>query len=281
MRSGIATAFTASRSTTSAAFSHSPPAGRAHRRHAGPGRWGGRAADEFEFRTPAGGQVPRALSLIRAAGTARSPRVQPLIKAALRRCVHAAASAHAGRKASGRVGARCGECRAASGSGKRELAALAGAASRHRRRHHRSGRTRPGGHPGARGDGVRARCLRGGVRQRIAGDRVRHRPGTSAAHGERQPVHRHHHRSAVPRTSRREPAVRCRAVALPFGVDAGSFALSAALLATLPRRPQLNTEHAPLRTAVAEGLRWLRGHRLLRALALLLGVKHSATSLAT
>jgi MFS family permease len=55
-------------------------------------------------------------------------------------------------------------------------------------------------------------------------------------------------------------------------VDAGSFALSAALLATLPRRPQLNTEHAPLRTAVAEGLRWLRGHRLLRALALLLGV---------
>jgi MFS family permease len=62
------------------------------------------------------------------------------------------------------------------------------------------------------------------------------------------------------------------AVALPFGVDAGSFALSAALLATLPRRPQLTTEHAPLRTAVAEGLRWLRGHRLLRALALLLGV---------
>jgi MFS family permease len=56
------------------------------------------------------------------------------------------------------------------------------------------------------------------------------------------------------------------AVALPFGVDAGSFALSAALLATLPRRPQLTTEHTSLRTAVAEGLRWLR------ALALLLGV---------
>lgn len=78
------------------------------------------------------------------------------------------------------------------------------------------------------------------------------------------------------------------AVALPFGMDAGSFALSAALLATLPRptprptprprrgrwlgRGREQTEHPPMRTAIADGLRWLAGHRLLRTLALLLGV---------
>lgn len=62
------------------------------------------------------------------------------------------------------------------------------------------------------------------------------------------------------------------AVALPFGLDAASFALSAALLATLPRRRRTRTEHPPLRTAIADGLRWLTGHRLLRTLALLLGV---------
>jgi len=61
-------------------------------------------------------------------------------------------------------------------------------------------------------------------------------------------------------------------VALPFGLDAGSFALSAALLATLPRRPHRHIEHPPIRTAVAEGLHWLTAHRLLRTLALLLGV---------
>ncbi len=62
------------------------------------------------------------------------------------------------------------------------------------------------------------------------------------------------------------------AVALPFGMDAGSFALSAALLATLPRRRRGPTEHPPIGTAIAAGLRWLAAHRLLRTLALLLGV---------
>jgi predicted MFS family arabinose efflux permease len=62
------------------------------------------------------------------------------------------------------------------------------------------------------------------------------------------------------------------AVALPFGMDAGSFALSAALLATLPRRRRQQTEHLPMRTAIADGLRWLTRHRLLRTLAVLLGV---------
>jgi MFS family permease len=62
------------------------------------------------------------------------------------------------------------------------------------------------------------------------------------------------------------------AVALPFGMDAATFALSAALLATLPRRRAARTAPPPIRTAIADGLRWLRGHRLLRTLALLLGV---------
>ncbi|WP_250907502.1 MFS transporter [Nonomuraea sp. NEAU-A123] len=64
------------------------------------------------------------------------------------------------------------------------------------------------------------------------------------------------------------------AVALPFGVDAASFALSAALLATLPRRRRRREriDHPPMRTAIADGLRWLARHRLLRTLAVLLGV---------
>ncbi|MEO3875289.1 MFS transporter [Nonomuraea sp. B12E4] len=62
------------------------------------------------------------------------------------------------------------------------------------------------------------------------------------------------------------------AVALPFGVDAASFVLSAALLATLPRRRRERIEHPPMRMAIAAGLRWLARHRLLRTLAILLGV---------
>lgn len=62
------------------------------------------------------------------------------------------------------------------------------------------------------------------------------------------------------------------AVALPFGVDAASFALSAALLATLPRRGRERTKPPPMRTAIADGLRWLIRHELLRTLAVLLGV---------
>jgi hypothetical protein len=61
------------------------------------------------------------------------------------------------------------------------------------------------------------------------------------------------------------------AVALPFGVDAGSFALSAGLLATLPRRPRAAAAKPPVRNAIADGLRWLGRHRLLRTLAWLLG----------
>lgn len=62
------------------------------------------------------------------------------------------------------------------------------------------------------------------------------------------------------------------AAALPFGVDAVSFAVSAVLLATLPRRPLPQVAQPPIRVAVVEGVRWLARHRLLRALAGLLAV---------
>jgi MFS family permease len=64
------------------------------------------------------------------------------------------------------------------------------------------------------------------------------------------------------------------AVGLPFGMDAASFAISAALLATLPRTRRAAVRHPPMRSAIAEGLRYLTGNRLLRTLALLLGVNN-------
>lgn len=60
--------------------------------------------------------------------------------------------------------------------------------------------------------------------------------------------------------------------ALPFVLDAVTFAMSAGLLATLPRARRVPADHQPMRAAIATGLRWLTGHRLLRTLALLLGV---------
>jgi MFS family permease len=66
------------------------------------------------------------------------------------------------------------------------------------------------------------------------------------------------------------------AVAVPFLLDAGTFAAAAALILALrgrfrPERP----EGAPPTTLVAEireGLRWLWNHRLIRTLAIMLGV---------
>lgn len=58
------------------------------------------------------------------------------------------------------------------------------------------------------------------------------------------------------------------AAALPFGMDAATFVVSAVLLSTLPRRSRPATEHRP----IAAGLRWLARHRLLRTLAILLGI---------
>ncbi len=58
------------------------------------------------------------------------------------------------------------------------------------------------------------------------------------------------------------------AAALPLGLDAVSFGLSALLVATVPRRAR----NIPARTGLGEGIAWLWRHRLLRVLAILLGV---------
>jgi len=63
------------------------------------------------------------------------------------------------------------------------------------------------------------------------------------------------------------------AAALPFGLDAASFAGSAALLARLPRTSTDTGQPRPaIGAQIAEGLRWLYRHRLLRVVAVLLGV---------
>jgi MFS family permease len=71
------------------------------------------------------------------------------------------------------------------------------------------------------------------------------------------------------------------AAALPFGLDAGSFAGSAALLAALPRsrRAPTDSTHLSIRAQVAEGLRWLARHRLLRLVAVLLGIFNFANQM--
>jgi MFS family permease len=62
------------------------------------------------------------------------------------------------------------------------------------------------------------------------------------------------------------------AVGVPFGVDAASFAMSAALLATLPHVRREPFDHPPLRESITAGLHWLMTDRLLRTLAILLGI---------
>jgi MFS family permease len=62
------------------------------------------------------------------------------------------------------------------------------------------------------------------------------------------------------------------AAAIPLGLSAASFAGSAALLTRLPKQPPGTAPGGSLRSRVAEGLRWLLRHRLLRVVAALLGV---------
>jgi MFS family permease len=69
------------------------------------------------------------------------------------------------------------------------------------------------------------------------------------------------------------------AAALPFGLDAASFAGSAALVATLPRSPKTTRDTAKVRDQIKEGLRWLTRHRLLRVVAVLLGVYNFANQM--
>ncbi len=63
---------------------------------------------------------------------------------------------------------------------------------------------------------------------------------------------------------------------VPFGVDALSFAASSAMIAAVPgyfapERPD-GEPRTTIRADIAEGLRWLLGHRLLRTLGLMVGV---------
>ncbi|MFC4120907.1 MFS transporter [Nonomuraea zeae] len=62
--------------------------------------------------------------------------------------------------------------------------------------------------------------------------------------------------------------------ALPFGVDAVSFAVAAALVATVRPVPAQPYERVPggLRAEIVAGVRWLWGHRLMRTLALSMGL---------
>jgi MFS family permease len=69
------------------------------------------------------------------------------------------------------------------------------------------------------------------------------------------------------------------AAALPFGLDAASFAGSAALLARLPRTKPAPRDGRNARAQIAEGLRWLARHRLLRVVAVLLGIYNFANQM--
>ncbi|MEG3636677.1 MFS transporter [Micromonospora palythoicola] len=67
------------------------------------------------------------------------------------------------------------------------------------------------------------------------------------------------------------------AAAAPFGLNALTFAVAAALLARLrPAPAPATTTHASVVRSIAEGVRWLWRHRLLRTLALSMGVGNVA-----
>ncbi len=73
------------------------------------------------------------------------------------------------------------------------------------------------------------------------------------------------------------------AFAVPLFVDAGSFFVSAALIATIPgsfkaTRPE-GVESTHWRTELAEGVRWLRAHPLLRPMAVILGLMNLASTM--
>jgi MFS family permease len=73
-------------------------------------------------------------------------------------------------------------------------------------------------------------------------------------------------------------------IALPFLVSAGSFALAAAVAFTIAgsfRPPPADGPRLGLRREIGEGFRWLWRHRLLRSLAISLGVLNASSALAT
>lgn len=73
------------------------------------------------------------------------------------------------------------------------------------------------------------------------------------------------------------------AVGVPFGVDAASFALAAVLVASIriPSRAVVESESLEQRKSfkadLAEGLRWLWGNKLIRTLAIMLGITNMTT----
>ncbi|GAA2600770.1 MFS transporter [Dactylosporangium fulvum] len=71
------------------------------------------------------------------------------------------------------------------------------------------------------------------------------------------------------------------ATALPFWVDAATFAISAALVARIAveTRPR-GGQRRPLRGDIVEGLRWLARHRLIRTLSLLSAAANLASFMA-
>ena len=79
------------------------------------------------------------------------------------------------------------------------------------------------------------------------------------------------------------------AAAVPLLADAGLLALAALLLLRIPRgrrdeavgstEPARSADRPAMRHAIVEGVRWLRGHRLLRTLALLLAVMNGTVSM--
>jgi MFS family permease len=68
------------------------------------------------------------------------------------------------------------------------------------------------------------------------------------------------------------------AAAAPFALDAASFAVSAALLATLPGRLRPERAEAPstISADIVEGARWLLGHRVLRTICWVLTLENIA-----
>ena len=73
------------------------------------------------------------------------------------------------------------------------------------------------------------------------------------------------------------------AAGLPFLLDAGSFAGSAFLVALIAVPRRVVERHSggsrpSLRAEIAEGMRWLWSHRLLRTLAVMLGIMNMLTS---
>jgi MFS family permease len=77
------------------------------------------------------------------------------------------------------------------------------------------------------------------------------------------------------------------AAALPFAVDALSFTISALLLAQIggrfraDRTDRLGASPSTMRREIAEGMRWLRHHQLLRTLALLAATVNAAITAGT